>query len=326
MPSRASKFKNKITAAALLFLIAVLPLVGCGANEPKRSTTFAMDTVVSFTCYGQNADACIAACHDRLFELAADLDIHQSGSISALNKANGQWTPISEPAFRLLELALEYAALTDGAFDPTVGSILLAWDDFSGKVVPSAEQRQAAAELTNYTQLELNLKDRSAKIKQGQAVALGAVAKGFVGNELAKIYRSFDCSGIIDLGGNICTVGKKPNGDNFKIGIRSPFDQNGIIKTLSLADCCVVTSGAYERNFTLNGTTYHHIFDPSSGSPAVSDLASVSVIASDGALCDALSTALFVMGSQKSLDFIKNIEGVSLVLVLNDGSIIEAGQ
>ena len=113
-------------------------------------------------------------------------------------------------------------------------------------------------------------------------------------------------SAIVSLGGNVAAVGKKPDGSAWTVGLQDPDRPESYFGTVSIEAACVVTSGAYQRYFEENGVRYHHILDPYTGCPAESGVKSVSVIAQDDTLADALSTALFVMGLDAGAEFQKS--------------------
>ena len=140
-------------------------------------------------------------------------------------------------------------------------------------------------------------------------------------------------SGKISLGGNVFVLGTKPDGSDWRVGIKDPQNEEALAVILPLRDAYAITSGGYERYFEENGKTYHHIIDPSTGYPADSGLLSVTVVAADngpdwagagnGAMCDAFSTALFVMGEEQALDFWRNGGyDFDLVLVTEDGRVV----
>ena len=132
---------------------------------------------------------------------------------------------------------------------------------------------------------------------------------------------------MVTLGGNVQVLGKKPDGSLWKVGIQNPIGEDEYLGVLRTSDKAVITSGGYERNFTKNGKTYHHILDPSNGYPANNGLTSVTIISSDGTLADALSTSLFVMGKDKSIDFYKktNYDFDFILYTSNDKLIISEG-
>jgi len=129
---------------------------------------------------------------------------------------------------------------------------------------------------------------------------------------------------VVSLGGNIVTVGKKPDGSDWKIGINSPKGGGSLLGTLSVGECAVVTSGSYFRNFTEDGKLYHHIIDPETGMPADNGLVSVTVVADDAALADGLSTAFFVMGMEKALSIAQSLD-VQTVFVTENQIFVSGG-
>ena len=174
----------------------------------------------------------------------------------------------------------------------------------------------------------------SVTLGEGQAIDLGGIAKGYTSDLVEQTFRANGIeSGKISLGGNVFVLGTKPDGSDWRVGIKDPRNESGLAAILSLRDAYAITSGGYERYFEENGKTYHHIIDPSTGYPADSGLLSVTVVAADngpdwagagnGAMCDAFSTALFAMGEEQALDFWRNGGyDFDLVLVTEDGRVV----
>jgi thiamine biosynthesis lipoprotein len=155
-------------------------------------------------------------------------------------------------------------------------------------------------------------------------IDLGGIAKGYAADKAKKTLAEHGVrQGLINLGGNVYALGAKEDGSDWRIGLRDPKGQEGsAFIIINLSDKAVVTSGGYERYFVQDGKTYHHILDPSTGYPAKSDLLSSSIIGTDSTLCDGLSTAVFVLGSEKGLALINRLEGYDCVLMKTDGTII----
>ena len=153
-------------------------------------------------------------------------------------------------------------------------------------------------------------------------IDLGAVGKGYTGDLITEVLKENGIeSALLDLGGNIQTIGTKPDGTEWKLGLRSPFDE-GSFATLEVSDCAVITSGGYERYFVGDdGETYWHILDSETGKPAHSGLVSVTIVGKDGRLCDALSTSLFVVGLDDATEHWKQRDDFEMVLVTDDGKI-----
>ena len=154
-------------------------------------------------------------------------------------------------------------------------------------------------------------------------VDLGGIAKGFTSDRVMELFSADGVtSGIISLGGNVQTLGTKPDGSLWRVGIQDPDDSSGIIATIEVADKAVITSGGYQRYFEQDGTTYHHIIDPRTGMPADSGLTSVTIVSDDGTLADGLSTSLFIMGKEAALDYWRaHRDNFDVILVASDGSI-----
>ena len=159
------------------------------------------------------------------------------------------------------------------------------------------------------------------RLENGMQIDLGAVAKGYCSDKIVRYLREQNVeSAILSLGGNVYALGKKSDGKKWKVAINDPVG-NGYVGILEAEDLAVVTSGNYERYFEKDGVRYGHILDPKTARPAESDLLSVSVVGKSGTLCDALSTALFVMGKEKACTFLQKAE-VDAILVTTDGRVL----
>jgi len=307
--------KNRLL---LLFLALSLLLSGCGQKQQEKQTKqlFAMDTIMELSVYGaasalEDAEALI---------LATEAALSATDSSSELYRLNEAGTlEISDATTDLLRTCLTLQEQTDGAFRPDLYRLTKLWGFTTGEYrVPSREEIDAVlAPLSGET---VCLEGNTASIT-GVEVDFGAIAKGYVSQQVAELWRSQGISGILSLGGNVQTVGAKPDGSPWKVGIRSPFDDSTSIGTLSLGETAAVTSGGYQRYFEEDGVRYSHIMDASTGYPAKSGLASVTVLCEDGTLADAYSTALYVMGLEKATSFWREAGNFEMVLVTDEGSI-----
>lgn len=311
-----------------LALAVMLVLSGCARQESALSRTlYAMDTVMTLSVYGTDK-AALDAAERELLRLDALLDRHdESSAVSAFNAAAAD-EPImlDGEVLLLLQKAADITAATDGAFDVTVAPLLDAWG-FGGDAYRVPAEDELAALLPLVGASGLTLTEASAAHADGVQIDLGGVAKGYAGARVRDVL--LECgvtSASIDLGGDVCLLGTKTDGSAWRVAVRDPRNSDSFLGILTLEDCFVVTSGAYERGFEENGVRYHHIIDPITGYPAQSGLASVSVVCADGAQADALSTAVFVMGAQRALSLHQNAEALGLapfelLLVLSDGSV-----
>ena len=314
-------------ALPAIALAAALLLGGCAqTQEPVSSQIFAMDTVMSLEIYGDGAQEQLNEAVETIYRLEGLWDVTDQGSeVWALDHSGGDWVDLSPETADLLAQALELCALTGGALDLTAYPAVRAWGFTTGEYrVPSQEELDALVPLIDYTKLELE--DGRARLPEGMELDLGAVAKGYTGAYLAQMLREAGVtSALLSLGGNVQTVGAKPDGSPWRVAIQDPdSQQQATLGVVEVADQAVITSGGYQRYFEANGETYWHIMDPDTAAPARSGLRSVTVIGSDGTVCDALSTALFVMGAEKAAAFWQeNLSlGVELVLVEEDGTVL----
>jgi thiamine biosynthesis lipoprotein len=209
---------------------------------------------------------------------------------------------------------------TQGALDISIYPVVRAWGFTTGSYqVPSQDTLDTLLYNVDYRQIQVD--GSQVTLAPGMEIDLGSVAKGYVGQQVAQQLRDAGVtSALLNLGGNVQTVGSKPDGSPWRVAVQDPVgsDYCGV---LEVTDQAVVTSGGYERYFEENGQTYWHILDPSTGYPAHSGLISATVIGDDGLKCDALSTALFVMGLDRAVEYWRASGDFEFVLVAEDGSL-----
>lgn len=281
-----------------------------------------MDTYMTIEAYGENADKAVSEAKNSVIELEKLLSVNDENSeIYAVN--HGENLDLSEKTLDLAAFSLEIAKKTGGAFDPTVFPITAAWGFTTNeKRVPEKEEIALLLKKVGYEKAVVS--GNRVILEEGMTLDFGGIAKGYASDLCAEIMRENGVkSALINLGGNVYAFGKRPDGNLWRIGVANPLgesaeDNAGI---LSVSDRAVVTSGNYQRSFTRDGIVYGHIIDPKTGYPADSGLLSVTVIAADGTLCDALSTALFVMGREKAADFYRENSGFDMILIDENGEI-----
>ena len=316
--------KRKI--AIVLIFSVMLFITACSDNssEPKKSSTdfFAMDTYMNITAYGENAKQAISQAQKQIKHLDSLWSVTDKNSeIYAVNHSNGKSTAVSEETAELLTFSLKMAERTKGALDPTIYPILNAWGFTTKKYrIPSQDEIKSLLKRVGYDKVRLN--DNSIKLASGIMLDFGAVGKGYASEISAEILRNNGVSSaLLDLGGNIKTIGSKPDGSEWRLGVRNPKGK-GNIGVLSVTNLAVVTSGNYERYFTgKDGKKYGHIIDPATGRPVENDLLSVTVIAKEGKLCDALSTSLFVMGLDRAIDHWQRYQDFDMILITDKDEI-----
>ena len=297
--------RNRILPV-LLALLLLLPS-GCQkAPEPAELTTFAMDTMMRFTLYGEEAQtgAVLAQIPTQLGALEAELSATREDSdIFRIDRAEGQPMEVRASVSELLSDALELCRITGGALDITAYPAVKAWGFTTGEHrVPDEEELAALAAKIDYAAVGSD--GPTVTLPAGMELDVGAVAKGYAGDLLAEAVRTNDISSaLLDLGqSTIVAIGTKPGGKPWRIGIRDPAGES-YLAVVELTDMSLGTSGGYQRYFEEDGVVYWHILDPDTAAPARSGLASVTVVAPSALLCDGLSTALFVMGLEEGAQF-----------------------
>ena len=307
---------KRMIAGILTF---VLLLSGCtSSNMQQTGELFIMSTYVTQQVYGEHADEAIHAVNELLEAYDATFSLYKEDSeINRINQNAG--TAVSEETFSLIQKAKQYSESSGGLFDLTVAPLSTLWGiNSENPRVPSDEEIAAALNLVDYRDVILEESEQTVYLKrEGMAIDLGGIAKGFFCEKIEEIYRQYDVSSaLVSIGGNIYTYGQKPDGESYRLGIRNPNDLNGssIMGILSSHDEVVSTSGAYERYFEQDGMLYHHILDLETGFPAQSDLLSVTVICKDGGLADFLSTTLYLEG-RKAISSYLNSEQFQVIVI-----------
>lgn len=315
-------------------LAAGLLLGGCGTDAVPSSSSsetdaqssqsqelYAMDTVMTLTAYGPQAKKALNDAADEIERLDALWSISSSdGDIAQLN--TDKQATLSDDTIALLKRAQEISASTGGLFACTIEPVMEAWGFTNGNyTVPDDATLQSLLAHVDDTQIAID--GNTVTIPADVKVDLGGIAKGFTSDRVMELFSADGVtSGIISLGGNVQTLGTKPDGSLWRVGIQDPDDSSGIIATIEVADKAVITSGGYQRYFEQDGTTYHHIIDPRTGMPADSGLTSVTIVSDDGTLADGLSTSLFIMGKEAALDYWRaHRDNFDVILVASDGSI-----
>lgn len=331
------KPKLSILFAALFALFALL--CSCTAQSQTEGeyyddVFFAMDTYVTVRLarVGQTEDSLSAVrdeCERIVAELEETLTSHSpNGEVYALNESGAETCTVSPTLAAVLSEAVELSELTDGAFDFTLGRLTELWNVTGGGPVPSVRDIEEAlshvgCESVTVTVVSGEDGGTVSRSDTNVSIDLGGVGKGAAADALIEYLSGTDVShGLVSVGGTIGVFGEKPNGEPYLIGIRSPEDAGEVIGYLRVCDGFVSVSGDYERYFEEEGVRYHHILDRATGRPADSGLCETAVYAERGAVADALSTALFVMGRDRSLELYERGDiAFEAVLVSTDGAV-----
>ncbi|MEO5359097.1 MAG: FAD:protein FMN transferase [Nitrospirota bacterium] len=317
-----------LTATAVLFVIAliiILKFILSASPHIYKKSEFLMDTVITLTVVSNSekrADEAIESAFNNLRRLERLLSFFDAGSeVSAINKNAGTGAvKVSPETFELTKTALEKAELSCGAFNPAIGPVMGLWD-FKNKKRPADSELNKLLPLLDYTRIVLNINDSSVMlIDKGMLLDLGGIAKGYAADRTVELLKRAGMKGgIAAMAGDIRVWGTRPDGSPWRVGIRAPRGtSDDLIGVLSLEDLAVSTSGDYERFFIEGGIRYHHLIEPTTGYPA-GDFQSVTIVNPEGVVTDALSTAVFVMGREKALRFIKKNK-LMAYLIYADGT------
>lgn len=327
-----------ISVGICLVLFAML--TGCSPAEKKYTAEFygTFDTYISFTAYAKNEREFkeyseivrgeLERLH-KLFDIYNDYD--GMANLKTVND-NAGISPVKmdASAIDLLEHAVSAYRYTDGAVNVALGPMLKIWHDCRAR----ASQNPEAAELPSYEDLREAAKlaviedvviDRAGSAvflrRKGMSLDVGAIAKGYAAQksmELAK--QAGMASGLLNAGGNVCAVGKPKDGrDAWSVAVRSPETDDEYFATIGASDVSVVSSGDYERFYTVGGVRLHHIIDPVTLYPAESARA-VTVIHPDSTIADALSTAAFILPYERARRIVEQMGGEAVWITPDGGS------
>lgn len=334
-----------------LVLCAGMVLIGgsgCGKSAkdtPYQKTNIAMGTMVTQTIYAEGADELASHIDILLQQLETEELSYRlpDSKVSKINQSlgNGETPVIQAPLDTYIQDCLKLWEQSDGALDITLGKVVSLWniDTYSanggeGFEVPSKEAIEEALSQAGMEKIHLqnNLVPQDDQTTQQNSqpssqftfdgpvsLDLGAVGKGIALDRIHDVLMEGGASAaIIQVGGSVLTYGEKPNGQPFKVAVVNPLDTGKQLGYLSLkGQWCVSTSGDYERYVEKDGVRYHHILDPKTGYPVDNELCSVTILAKNGFLSDALSTACFVCGTKTGMELAKACEVEALFVNKN---------
>lgn len=309
----------------LLLLCMCICMTGCTRNtEPVCQTGFYFDTVIQITLYDTQDTAIMDGC----FTLADTYENMLSATVKGsdvwrINHSGGTPVTVSEDTISLLRTALRYAELTDGRVDPTILPVSELWN-FGSDSAPHIPDDSALKEaLTHVSYQSVSIEENTVTLADPQAaIDLGFIAKGYIADRMKDyLLEQGVQSACINLGGNVMTIGSKPDGSPFKIGIQKAFAEEGVTAAvIDICDISAVTSGIYERCFYENDVLYHHILDTATGYPVENDIASVTILSPSSVDADALSTACYCLGVEESIRFMRSMDNVEYLFLMKDGT------
>ena len=314
----------KKVLCVLFAILLLLSFSGCGEGEESETMIFAMDTQMTIKAYGKYRENGISAATAIIYSLNSALDPELTTSkVYEINHAQGKEVLVSGQIAKMVKTAQDVYEKSDGAIDLTLYPLIKRWAIHDGKgYVPTDEEIWADLARRCFDNVVLTAFPSSGSytliVPAGAELTFAAVAKGCASDYAIEAMRNAGVeSGIVSLGGNVQTLGLKPNGKKWEVAIQDPNSPSSYLGVLSIGESAVVTSGSYQRYFTdVYGRTYHHIFKPNTGYPANNMLSSVTVVCPDGTLADCLSTALFVMGETGAINYWRSYGKGSFELIL----------
>ncbi|MGO0094107.1 FAD:protein FMN transferase [Streptococcus suis] len=242
--------------------------------------------------------------------------------------AGVQAVPVADDLYELIKLGKEHSLAQESFLNITIGPLVQSWRiGFSDAKLPTQEMISEKLQLINPRDIELDDEEQTVYLKkEGMAIDLGALAKGYVADKIVDFLKRIGVeAGLINLGGNVLTLGQAPhNADGYwRIGIQDPQKPRGEnALVLKIGEESVVTSGIYERTLTVNGKTYHHILSSETGYPIESQLASLTIVSKQSVDGEIWTTRLFGQEITRIYKMVEETDGIEAVLIGLDGSIL----
>ena len=332
LKNEVDSMKKRLFLFVLLFVFSILA-TGCQMkSEQKLISTgpnFFLNSVLDVKILDEGKD--IEKINEEITMRVQSLENAltsktSSSEVSKINQNAGiAPVSVSDETFLVISEGIKYSELADGSFDITVGPLANLWGiGTEAAKVPTEEELKNALSLVGYEKVVL---DKNAKTvyltEKGMALDVGAIAKGYVTDEINSILAKYEVkSAIINLGGNIYARGDK-NGSPFSIGIQNPYSEHGdYLGIYRDTDFSMVTSGTYERYFEQDGKKYHHILSTTDGYPVENEIAAVTIISKNSMMADALSTSVFALGIEKGFELIDSLPDSDAIVITKDKKII----
>nr|WP_301183416.1 FAD:protein FMN transferase [Streptococcus suis] len=305
-------------------------LVACSGKQneslsvvktPLTRSESLLHTVVQLSIYHENQEEAMDEAVSYIKEMESLLSTNLEGAdIYRINQAAGkEAVKVDERTFEVIETAIDMSKESQGLFDISIGAVSNLWkigDEDARK--PSDEEIKAALPFINYKDITLDKEKKTVFIKEEMTLELGAISKGYIADKVRELFASKGITtAIINLGGNVVVMGDSPTTQNgWNVGVQDPDQVRGAtVGSVPGTHDSVVTSGIYERYLEVDGVKYHHILDPKTGYPVENDISGVTVFSKTSIQGDALSTTLFLLGVEKGLDFINQMDGVEAVFI-----------
>lgn len=331
------KVKKKQLVMMGLSVIVALTMTACGAKEPEvvvnkepySEEQFLMGTYVNVKIFDDGKKDVLDEAFNRVKVLADKITVNEPGSeVDEINKQAGiKPVEVSKDVYPLIKSAYDYSEESDDGFDLSIGPITQLWHiGFDDARKPEQKEIDQALALVKHQDVVLDDKKQTVFLKKkGMELDLGAIAKGYITDEVVKVLKANEVTtGIVDLGGNIYVLGMSPRRENsdWNVGVQDPNQaRNTIVGSVPASNQSLVTSGIYERNLKVGDEVFHHLFNPKTGYPFDNEIAGVTIISNQSIDGDALSTVIFSKGVKEGMDYINQLKNIDAIFVTVDDKI-----
>ncbi len=316
----------KKTASLFIVILLIVSLISCSSpqkNEKLTVTGIYFDTIVRIEVWGAKVstlEQCKEICKDYENLLSNKIE---TSEISKINTSAGTPVKVSAETLELISRGIDYCNLSGGKFDITIAPLSDLWNftDNPEKIIPEESEIEEARSHVNYKNIEINKDSSTVTLHDPQAkIDLGGIAKGYIADQLKAYLKNEGVEhALINLGGNVLTLGGTYDDKPFRIGIQKPFDEkNSSIDIVEIEDRSVVSSGTYQRYFEKDGTIYHHILNPETGYPYSNNLLQATIISEHSIDGDALSTCCFALGLKDGSALIERLDNIQAIFVTED--------
>ncbi|XLS30312.1 FAD:protein FMN transferase [Flavobacteriaceae bacterium M23B6Z8] len=317
---------------AFLITFLLFSLLSSAQNVLKKQTIKLMGSRFDISVVStseEKADHYIDEAINEIRRIEKMISSWDSLSQTSLINKNAGIKPVkvAKELYDLIERCLQLSKITEGAFDISYASIDKVWYfDKPMTKLPSKESIQNSVRKVGYQNIILDHEQQTVFLKlKGMKIGFGAIGKGYAADKARSLLKEHGAlGGIINASGDLTTWGNQPDGKDWTVGITNPLNKNKVFSWFPVKNAAVATSGNYEKFVTFNDKKYSHIIDPRTGYPA-SGIASVTIFSESAELCDALATAVYIMGTDAGLYFINQLKGIECVLVDDQNKVHTSG-
>lgn len=295
----------------------------------KQKRIKLMGTHIVLTIKHLNAEALLdqAAVLLQDYEIRFSANNARSDLMAINNQAGIRPVHVAEDLFKLIEIGKTYSLSSNRALNIAIGPLIKLWKiGFNDARVPEQQEINEKLQLIDPTNIDLDPEKQTVYLtKKGMEIDLGALAKGYFSDQLKQFFKNNGVQhGIIDLGGNVLTIGENPKYEDgyWRVGIQKPTRIRGALAGAVLVkDKSIVTSGIYERTLEVDGKRYHHIFDSKTGYPLENDLTSVTIVSDLSIDGELWTTLLFKMTADAAIHYVESVPGIEAIIMTKEQTV-----